>query len=111
MLYKRLMSTAANMHHRCRYCIINNVAFAKENTNETFDAIKNLCLNAPMIASRAIDNLKNKKQQQKTNIISIRSLQFPNQSWMKNKQKQQTNVFHVEVLSERFDENSPAHLT
>ena len=31
---------AANMHHRHRYCIINNVAFAKENTNEMFEAIK-----------------------------------------------------------------------
>ena len=72
-----------------------------------------------MIASQAIDNLKNKTKKQKNpSIISIRSLQFPKQSWMKNKQKQQTNVFHVEVLSERFDlptikeeENSPAHLT
>ena len=26
----------ANMHHRRRYCIIDNVTFGKENTNETF---------------------------------------------------------------------------
>ena len=32
------INTAANMHHRCCYCIINNVAFEKENLNE---AIKN----------------------------------------------------------------------
>ena len=33
--------TAANMHHRCCYCIIDNVAFAQENMNEMFEAIKN----------------------------------------------------------------------
>ena len=35
------VKTAANMHHSCRYCIINNTAFAKENMNETFEANKN----------------------------------------------------------------------
>jgi len=35
------IKTAVNICHIWHYCIINNVAFAKVNTKETFDAIKN----------------------------------------------------------------------
>ena len=35
----RLQQT--NMLHRRRYCIINNVTFAKENMNKTLEAIEN----------------------------------------------------------------------
>ena len=35
---------AANMHHRRCYCIIDNVTFGKENSNETFEAIKKVSL-------------------------------------------------------------------
>ena len=35
------LKTAANMHHRCRCLFVDNVAFAKENTNEIYEAIKN----------------------------------------------------------------------
>ena len=38
------VKTAAKMHHRCRYCNIDNVAFAQENTNETCEAIKKMKL-------------------------------------------------------------------
>jgi len=42
MLYHgQEVMTAANMHHRCCYCNIVNVAFAQENMNEMFEAIKN----------------------------------------------------------------------
>lgn len=34
------VKAAVKMPHRCRYCIIDNVAFVQENTNETFEAIK-----------------------------------------------------------------------
>ena len=37
----RRKKKGANMHHRRHYCIIDNVTFGKENTNETFEAIKN----------------------------------------------------------------------
>ena len=55
------VKTAANMHHRCCFCIIDNVAFAKENTNEIFEAIKNLSLTAPTTVSRATDKEENKQ--------------------------------------------------
>ena len=42
--------TAANMHHRCRCLFVDNVAFAKKNTNEIYEAIKNCNLAAPKIA-------------------------------------------------------------
>ena len=88
------VKTAANMHHTCRYCIIDNVAFAKKNTNITFEAIKNRSLTAPTIVSRTIDTEKetknkNKTKKQKENkqisiIIKIRSHQFPKQCCTKN---------------------------
>ena len=56
------LKTAANMHHRCRYFFIDNVAFAKENTNEIYEAIKYLSLAAPKIASLATDTKKQKQQ-------------------------------------------------
>ena len=35
------IKTAANIHHRCRYCTSDNVAFTKENVSETSESIKN----------------------------------------------------------------------
>ena len=58
------LKAAANMHHRCRCFFIDNVAFAKENTNEIYEAIKTLSLAASKIASLATDT---KKQKQQTN--------------------------------------------
>ena len=56
--------------HRYRYCIINNVVclgfFAKENTNETLEAIKNRSLTAPRIALQATDKQNKNKQKDKT---------------------------------------------
>ena len=50
---------AANIHHRHRYCIIDNVTFGKENTNETFEAIKNWSLtSSTAIASWATAHRK-----------------------------------------------------
>ena len=80
------------MHHTCRYCIIDNVAFAKKNTNITFEAIKNRSLTALTIVSRAIDteketknkNKKTAKRKQISIIIKIRSRQFPKQRCTKN---------------------------
>ena len=76
------IKTVANMHHRGRCFFIDNVAFAKENTNETYEAIKNLSLAALKIASLATDTEKqtnNYDQDQKSSFCKAK------------KQKQQTN--------------------
>ena len=76
------LKTAANMHHRCRCFFMDNVASAKEHTNENYEAIKNLSLAAPKIASLATDTEKqtnNYDQYQKSSFCKAK------------KQKQQTN--------------------
>ena len=55
------LKIVANMHHRCPCFFTDNVAFAKENTNETYEAIKNLSLAALKIASLATDTEKQTK--------------------------------------------------
>ena len=49
---------AAHMQHRRRYCIIDIVASAKENTHETLETINNWSLTSPTIASRTTDQGK-----------------------------------------------------
>ena len=56
------IKTVANMHHRCRCFFIDNVAFANENTNESYQAIKNWRVAAPKIASLATDTEKQTKK-------------------------------------------------
>ena len=76
------LKAAANMHHRCRCFFIDNVAFAKENTNEIYEAIKNWSLAAPKMASLATDTEKqtnNYDQDQKSSFCKAK------------KQKQQPN--------------------
>ena len=73
------VTTAANIHHRCCYYIIDNVAFsfgAQENMHKTFEAIKNWSWIAPTIMSQPKQNI----------IINIRSQQFPKQRNKNNKQ-------------------------
>ena len=74
--------TAANMHHRCRCLFVDNVAFAKKNTTEIYEAIKNCSLAAPKIASLATDTEKQTKNYD----------QYQESPFCKaKKQKQQTN--------------------
>ena len=76
------IKTVANMHHRGRCFFIDNVAFAKENTNETYQAIKNWSVAAPKIASLATDTEKQTKNYD----------QYQESSFCKaKKQKQQAN--------------------
>ena len=69
------LKTAANMHHRCRCFLIDNVAFAKENTNEIYEAIKTLSLAASKIASLATDTKKQKTANKQKTLNSKYFLQ------------------------------------
>ena len=64
----------ANMHHRCHYCIIDNVTSRKENMNETFETNTNWSLTSlTAIASSTKD--KGEK------IINVRICQFRKRKW------------------------------
>ena len=65
------------MHHSHHYCTIEYEAFAKENTNETFEFIKTWSLTSPTIASRSIEKYIYHRCQDLD--------QFPKQSWMEKK--------------------------
>ena len=80
-----------NMHHRCRYCNIDNVAVAKENTNETFEALTNLN-SAPTIASRAIH--KEKTLSSVSGAVGFRSK-------AKNKTKNKTKTNKQKTLKSK----------
>ena len=74
--------TTARAQDRCCCFFIDNVAFAKENTNKTYEAVINCSLAAPKIASLATDTEKqtnNYDQYQKSSFCKAK------------KQKQQTN--------------------
>ena len=74
--------TTARAQDRCCCFFIDNVAFAKEKTNKTYEAIKNWSLAAPKMASLATDTEKqtnNYDQDQKSSFCKAK------------KQKQQTN--------------------
>ena len=74
--------TTARAQDRCCCFFIDNVAFAKEKTNKTYEAIKNWSLAAPKMASLATDTEKqtnNYDQDQKSSFCKAK------------KQKQQPN--------------------
>ena len=78
---RRSYSSHKSQNHYTTF-FIDSIAFAKENTNETYEAIKNWSLAAPKIASLATDTEKQTK-----NMINIRSRHFAKQ---RNKNSKQT---------------------
>ena len=88
---RRSYSSHKSQNHYTTF-FIDNVAFAKEKTNKTYEAIKNWSLAAPKIASLATDTEKQtkqtNKQQQQQQKINIRSRHFAKQ---RNKNSKQTN--------------------
>ena len=77
------------MLHRCRHCIIDNVAFAKENTSENFQAIKNRNLTLTATASREADRENNISihQHQKPPVSKVGLKLGENKQKITNKQK------------------------
>ena len=74
------VKTAANTHHTCRSCIIDNVAFAKENTNETFELLKPSNIEAWLHQRLRHEQVKTNKSPTNINIRSrISHTQKPGQ--------------------------------
>jgi len=74
------VKTAANTHHTCRSCIIDIVAFAKENTNETFELLKPSNIEAWLHQRLRHEQVKTNKSPTDINIRSrISHTQKPGQ--------------------------------
>ena len=87
---RRSYSSHKSQNHYTTF-FIDNVAFAEENTNETYEAIKNWSLAAPKNASLATDTEKQTKQTKQTTTTTTKD-QYQESSFCKaKKQKQQTN--------------------
>ena len=87
--------------------LIDNVAFAKENTNKTYEAVKNWSLAAPNMASLATDTenqtnnydqdqessfCKAKKQKQQTNKRTLNSKHFLQHQHTRGLQRRHTST-------------------
>ena len=81
------VKTAANMYRRCRDCIVDNVAFAHENTKETLEAIKNGSLTGSNNGVKTTERGWVGGGGDKQNIIINISRQLPKQRNKNNKQK------------------------
>ena len=93
------------MHHRCYSCIIDSVAFAKKNTNETFEAIKNWSLTAPKIAPWAVDKEKQKHYHQyyEPSVSKVQKQKTKQNKCLTESTFYKVRLIHLQQISQKMD--------